>query len=577
VSPSRGARSPRAPACGRVDDEPELQTEAFSMNGDRFPTVSISLATRSVLCLMLAPILLAACGGGGGGDAGRGGTVVIAEGADLDKPNPIVSESALDNQVNAIIFMPILATRWENGQLLYQTADEHPMALARSYEFFGPDSASLRYRLRSDVRWTDGRPVTAHDAAWTIETQGREEVASPRVDYNRFIREMVVEDDSTLVIHFERQYPEIFFHTAGAVAPRHVFEGSDVAQLRSHPAVANPVANLVSNGPFRLAGWTRGQQVVLERNPDFEPLANLDRIVFRIIPEETTRIIELQTGNVDMAAVPFNYLRDVQQGGRVRIETQEKRAYEYISYNPRTVPFFADPEIRRALGLGIDKQGLIAALQMDEYATPAGGPYSPIFSQLYDPEGQAPLPFDTVEARRILTEKGFRPGPDGILVRDGRPFRFSLLTNAENRRRVDITQIVERQWRRLGIDVRIQTLEFNTVIQRITNREYEARVGGWNVGLSPDLNQLWGDPELPFNYTSYDNPEVRRLFQLAATQRTEEAAAPYWRQAASLIAADQPYTFLYYFDSPYGVSNRLRGTRVDTLSPYQNTWEWYLE
>lgn len=531
---------------------------------------------RFLACLLLLPVALGLAACGGDRPAQRGGQVVVIEGADLSKPNPLVSESSLDNSINSILYRPLLQTHWEDGVLLYQTADENPMALARSYEFFGADSASIRYRMRSDVLWSDGTPVTAHDAAWTIEVQGMQELASPRRDYNREIREVVVEDDSTLVIHFHRRYPEIFFHTAGSVAPRHLYVDSDIAQMRSHPALTDPVTGLVTNGPFRLAQWVRGQTVVLERDPNFEPQALLDRVVFRIIPEETTRMIEFQTGNADMVEVPFHFLAEVRRVPGARIETREKRFYEYISYNPRAHDFFADPEIRRALGLAIDTEGLIAALEMDEFAVAAGGPYSPIFEQLYDPRGQAPLPHDPEEARRILAAKGWQPGPDGILTRNGRPLRFNLLTNAENRRRVDISQIVERQWRSIGVEARIQTLEFNTVVERVTNRQYDARIGGWGVGLSPDLYQLWGDPELPFNYVSYDNPEVQRLFAQAVDQPTEERAAPYWRQAASLIAADQPYTWLFYYDTPYAVSERLQGPRIDTLSSYQRMWEWYI-
>ncbi|HUE97240.1 MAG TPA: ABC transporter substrate-binding protein, partial [Longimicrobiaceae bacterium] len=211
------------------------------------------------------------------------------------------------------------------------------------------------------------------------------------------------------------------------------------------------------------------------------------------------------------------------------------------------------------------------------FAAVAGGPYAPIFARLYDPEDQAPLPFDTVEARRILREKGWSAGPDGILSKDGRRLAFTLVTNAENRRRVDIGQIVQRQWARLGVVANLQTLEFNTLVQRMTSREFDARIGGWNVGLSPDLYQTWGDPDLPSNYVSYDNPEVRRLFDVAAGQPTPEAAAVYWRQAASMIVADQPYTWLFYYDTPWAVNERLRGTRIDTLSPFQEIWNWRIE
>lgn len=544
----------------------------------RYVIMNKSKPRFSFVSALLMLALAAGCGDApdSGARPSRGGQAVLAEGSDMDKPHPLVSQSSLDNSVNGMLYMSILGAAWIDGQLVYKTADEDPTALARSYEFFGPDSASIRYRLRSDVKWSDGRPVTAHDAAWTIEVQGMPEVASPRQDFNREIRGIEVEDDSTLVIHFTRRYPEIFYHTATTVAPRHVYEGSDLSQLRSHPALVDPVGNLVTNGPYRLAQWVRGQSVVLERNPDFQPQPLLDRIVFRVIPEETTRMIELQTGTVDMTQVPFQYVNQIRAAGNLRIEVQEKRSYEYIAYNPKAHEFFADPAIRRALGLAIDGDALIAGLEMEEFAVRAGGPYPPIFRQLYDPEDQAPLPYDTAQARRILSSKGWTPGPDGILTRNGVPFRFTLLTNAENRRRVDIAQVIQRQWRLLGIDARIQTLEFNTTIERTTSRDFEAYIGGWNVGLSPDLNTLWGDPDLPFNFVGYDNPEVQRLFDLALQQPTEDAAAEYWRRAASLIVADQPYTWLYYYDTPYGINNRLQGTLVNTLGQYQRPWEWYI-
>ncbi len=524
---------------------------------------------------MVGAVAVAGCGGGA--PTPMGGQVVIAEGADISKPLPLISETNLDNQVNAILYLPLLYPEWENGELFYRTAEEDSRALARSYEFFGPDSASIRYRMRSDARWSDGVPVTAHDVAWSIETQGKPETASPRQDYNREIREIVVEDDSTVVIHFNRRYAEIFFHTAGAPSPRHVYADTDPANLRSHPDLLNPAGNLVTNGGFVLSGWTRGQQVVLTRNPEYEPPVLLDRIVFRVIPEETTRMIEVQTGRVDMTSVPFAYIEEIRASGNLRVEKQEKRSYEYIAYNPSAYEFFADPEVRRALTLAIDVPALIAGLEMDEFAVPAGGPYAPIFQNLYDPVGQPVLAYDTIEARRILNDRGWRPGRDGILERNGTRLSFTVVTNAENRRRVDVSQILERQWRRIGVEARIQTLEFNTMMERATDRDFEAMIGGWNVGLSADLHQLWGSADLPFNFVGYDNSRVHELFARAVDQPTEEAAAPFWREAASRIAADQPYTWLYYYDTPYAVNNRFQGVVVNTLGQYQNADGWYVE
>jgi peptide/nickel transport system substrate-binding protein len=533
--------------------------------------------------LLASAAVLAACPGADRAerptDAQQGGTVVVTEGADMDKPMPLISESSLDNQLQALLYRPLLQSWWEDGELEYVTHDRNPMSLARSYEFFGPDSASLRYRLVSDAVWSDGAPITAHDVVWTLESQGDPRVASPRQDYNRNIREVVAEDDSTVVIHFHQRNPEMFFHSAGTVAPRHVYGEHDVSQLRSHPAVTDPTGgNLVVSGPFMIGEWIRGQRVTLVPNPRWEPTPHLDRVVFRIIPEQTTRLIELQTGNVDMIApVPFDQLPGIERQGDIRIERREGRFYDYIGYNPRAHEFFADRDIRRALGLAIDHEGVINGLQMEGFATPAGGPYSPIFRNLYDPREQAPLPFEPDEARRILAEKGWTPGPDGILRNpQGQPFRFTLTTNAGNQRRADVAQIVQQYWRRIGVDARIQIIEFNTFIERNRTRNFEAIVGGWGVGLSPDLQQIWGDPDLPFNSVSYDNAEVRRLIQEALAQPTEELAAPIWRRVAALIVADQPYTWLYYFDEPVGVRERVQGTVINTLSTYQNMWEWWV-
>lgn len=540
--------------------------------------VAATAPTRVLVAACAAAVVLAGCGDDEPRTARRsvGGQVVLIEAADLSKPLPLISETNLDNQVNDMLYRPLLVPEWINGRVEYLTTAENERALARGYEFFGPDSASIRYHLRGDVRWTDGTPVTAHDAKWTIETQGDERTASPRQDYNREIREIVAEDDTTLVIHFTRRYPEILFHTAGAIAPKHVYEGTDPANLRSHPDLLNPAGTLVTNGAFRLAAWERGQSVVLERNPDYQPRPPLDRIVFRIIPEETTRMIELQTGRADMTSVPFHYISEIRAAPGLRIEKQEKRSYEYIAYNPKAKSFFADRDVRRALSLAIDVNALLAGLQLEEFAAAAGGPYPPIFQDLYDPVGQPVLPYDTTEARRILADKGWTPGRDGILTRNGERLSFTILTNAENRRRTDVAQILEQQWKRIGVEALIQTLEFNTVIERTTNRDFEASIGGWNVGLSADLYQLWGNPSLPFNFVGYDNPRVQELFARALEQPTEALAAPLWREAASLIAADQPYTWLYYYDTPYGVANDFQGLTVNTLGQYQNAEGWYI-
>jgi peptide/nickel transport system substrate-binding protein len=532
---------------------------------------------RTLLPGLLALGLLPLLGGCDTGPTVRDDTVTILSLADISKPMPFVSETVLDGSVVSQLYRPLLAPRWEAGRLLYLTADQDVRALAKSYEFFGPDSASVRYHLRGDTRWSDGQPVTAHDAVWTMETRGNPVVASPRRDYNQFIESVVAEDDSTLVVHFTRRYPEMLPHTSGELAPRHVFEGSDPANLRNHPTLTQPEGgNLVVSGPYTIGEWRRGQRVILVPNPEFDPRPNIPRVVFQVIPEQTTRLVEFQTGNADVLELPFDMVDLVRESvPDMRIEVREGRVYDYIAYNPNAHPALADRDIRRALGMAIDREGMIRALDLEGWAQPAGGPFSPIQTLHFDPEAQRPLPYDPDGAARILDEKGWVPGTGGIRSRDGRPLRFVLSTNAGNQRRADIAQIVQDQWRRIGVDAQIQTRESNTFFDALTRRDFEASIAGWSIALFVDMTSLW-EGDSPFNYTSFDDPEVSRIMAEALAQPTEEAAAVYWREAAARIVEAQPYSWLFYMDVLVGVRDRIQGTRIDTLGDLQNLHEWWI-
>lgn len=508
-----------------------------------------------------------------------GGTAVLAEGFDLAIPSPIAAQTELDGNLSSdILYMGLLRTEWEDGRLVYRTADENPMSLAKAYEYLPPDSSAIRFHLRTDARWSDGVPITARDVQFTFQMVAEPELASPRSADVEQLDSVIVENDSTVVFRFETRYPEMLFHTGIDIIPRHVFEGRSPAEFRSHPALQNPAGNLVVSGPFMIGEWRKNQQIVLVRNPHFRPQPHLERIIIRVIPEPTTRLAELRTGAIDMAKRidPAQIPALQAQAPHVRFEYEKMRNYDYVAYNPSGYAPFGDADIRRALGLGIDVQQIIDALQMSEFAVPAGGPYPPIFADLYDPELTPPLPYEPDEARRILESKGWvDTDGDGIREKDGAPFRFTLVTNSSSQIRGDASQIIQQQWRLIGVDAQLRGIEFNTFMSNLFAHEYQAALGGWIVSLSPDITPLFAS-DGPFNITGHGSPAADSLFRLALRQRTEEAATQYWRRGAAELVEDQPYTWLYYYDTVDGVNERLKGMRVDTYGPYQNVWEWWI-
>jgi peptide/nickel transport system substrate-binding protein len=529
----------------------------------------------ALLPVILLPLFVAGCADDP--PPARGGTVTVVTSSDLGTALPLLAASTMDQDLRMILFRPLLQDWWEDGRLHHLTHAENPAALARSWEYVGADSAAIRFHLVTDARWSDGDPITAHDAAWTLEMRGHPETGSPRADYSRRIVSVEAEDDHTLLVRFDRRYAEMLFHATESVVPRHAFRGTEAGGVRSHPAVADPAAHLPVSGAFVIERWDRGREIVLTPNPHFEPAPQVDRIVFRMVPEESSRLVELQTGGTELlTGIPFRWIgRLEREMPELRFERRESRNLGYVAWNPARFEPFGDPGVRRALGLAIDHDALLAALDMDRHARAAGGPYAPVLPDLYDAGAQAALPYDPTEARRLLTAAGFAAGSDGVLRREGQPFRFTLITNAGNQRRADAAQILQQMLRQVGVDMRIRALEFNTYLQQLFEREADAVLGSWEVGLSPDLTPLWTPGML--NITGYDNPRVTALIDRALDEPTREAAAPHWREAARLIAADHPYAWLYYWDEVVAVRDRLRGTTINTLGTFQNVWEWWVE
>jgi peptide/nickel transport system substrate-binding protein len=537
----------------------------------------------------LLALALAGCGGGdreqgGAVDSGgetpvQGGTAIIAESSDMEVPMPLFWTGNVDSDLVDVMYMALLRADWQGDHLEFVTADRSPMAMASRYEFTGPDSLAIRFHLRPGLKWSDGVPITAGDVAWTYRMATDPAVGSPRRPEVELLQSVDAENDSTVLVRYRRRHPDMLFSSSFSVAPRHAYEGTAPAELQRHPTLAQPAGKMVVSGSFMIGGWQPGSQITLVPNPHFPVRPHLDRIVIRVVPDLTTRLMELQTGKVDVV----HGINAFEQVPRVRREapflrfvSEKGRFMEYLAWNPKTVPAFADRDVRYALSLAVDVDDIIRSLDMQDFVTRTGGPLAPIFGTLADPARFPPLRADPAKAREILAQKGWKDtNGDGIVEKDGQPFRFTLETSGSNPRRMDIAQLVQRQLRAVGVDVAIRPYEFNTFNARLQRKEYQAAIGSWGIQLTPDLLG-WFAPGALFNVVSLDDPETTRLMEQAASQPTSAAANPIWQSAAERIMTAYPYTWMYFYDIVSGVNPRLKGVEVDSFGFYQNPWAWWI-
>lgn len=546
-------------------------------------------AALSAVLLAGGALLLAACGGLGDApgpdEPVRGGTVAVGVTADASTVLPPLARTSLDQELGGLLFPGLNRVTWSDGAPSYVGGDS--VALAEAWRF-GPDSTSLVYRLVDDRRWSDGEAVTADDVVFTYRLLADEAAALPLSYVTAELDSVVARGDTAVAFHFARRYPRMLFDTGVGILPEHVYgdlppeEFSRVAGAAAGAAEADTEdadrarrASVVS-GPFRLAEWRRTDRIVLVRNPEAPAPARLDTLVFRVLPEEGTRLAELRTGGLDMARVEaFDAAAELRERPDVEIQAMPDRAYDYIAWNPTGHPAFGDVRVRRALSLALDREEMLAALEMTPFAEPARGPYGPLFPELAAalPDG-AP---DRERARRLLDEAGWRvPSSGSVRELEGERLAFELLVPAGSDRRTTAAVMIQDRLADVGVEARIRTREFNALFEDVRGGDYEAALLGWQVGLDPDISPFWYDPASPLNVVGFDSPRVRALMDSALAAPTAEAAAPHWRRAGREVASAHPYAFLWYFDLLWAVSSRVRGVDVGVTGFADDAAGWWV-
>ncbi|MDX1623090.1 MAG: peptide-binding protein [Gemmatimonadota bacterium] len=528
---------------------------------------------RTVCRSLVAGVVLLSLACGGQERAGEtpereltpvdGGRAVVSRISDFDAFNEFVSTDYDTSQVlRQMLFMPLVKL---DAEMNFEPHLADSIALSE-------DGLSITFRLREGVRWHDGEPVTADDVVWSYRTYTNPDLAYANIQYFQFIDRVEALDERTVRFHFTEVHaePRMDF-IEWSPMPKHLLEDVPIAEMKNAAFNREPVGN----GPFRFVSWTANQQAVFEANEEFVlGRPHLDRVVFRIIPEQTTELTELLTGNIDMMrGVPPAEAERVKQAENARLLSYPSRSYTFLAWNTEH-PLFEDPKVRRALTMGIDRRQVVDAL-LYGYGRLAIADVMP-FQWMFHEELE-PWPHDPDRARTMLEEAGWSDTDgDGVLDKEGRPFRFILETNQGNDLREDILVIVQNDLEEIGVDVQPRLVEWNTLIDRLKQRDFEAAVSGWSVDFKFDPSEVMACDAGVYNYPSYCNRMADSLMQQALKTVDRSEALPLWKEYQEIVHEEQPYTFLYYLEERLGVSRRLKGVEADARGHLVTIDEWWI-
>ncbi len=399
----------------------------------------------------------------------------------------------------------------------------------------------VTFRLHEDVRWHDGAPFTSRDVKFTYNAIMDDRVASPRRPDYELVLSVDTPDGQTVRVVYRRPFSPALESWMMSVLPAHLL--ADIAPDQ-WPLTFNRAP--VGTGPFKFAEWKTNQFVRVARNDDyFKGRPHLDGIVFRSLPDPLTLRLAFETRQVDFWSVDPWAVGSFREDTRFTLFTSPSNSYNYVGWNLRR-PMFQDLRVRQALAHAVNIDQMIRYV-LYGYGTQSTGIFTPEM-WFFNPDVQ-PLAYDPEKAKQLLEAAGWVPGPDGVRVKDGKRFAFTLITNNGNVIRSDIATLVQENLRAVGIEVTVEMYEWAVFLKRFVNQgEFDAVVLGWALGQGFDQFQIWHstqtEPER-LNMVGYQSKEADRLLESIREEFDREEIIRQCGELQQLIYNDQPYLFLF--------------------------------
>jgi peptide/nickel transport system substrate-binding protein len=485
---------------------------------------------------------------------------------------------------------------WKLGCLLcvkvpsIEDGDAVPVDLAN-----GKKGVDITFTIRPDAFWGDGVPVTTRDVLFTYAVGRDPASAVMNAELYRRISGITVNDDKTFTLHVDKLTFDYAAINDFVLLPAHLEESAfgEPTQYRLRTRYdTEPTNPGLYNGPYRISEVAPGSHILLEPNRYWRgPKPEFERVTIRAIENTAALEANLLSGTIDMVAGELGFpveeaaAFEKRHPGAYRILYKPSLVYEHIDCN-LAVPALADRQVRQALILGLDREAISRQLfagqeqVADSFLSPLDPGYAnDIPRYRYDPE----------RAAALLETAGWMAQPKGPrLDSKGNRLTLELMTTAGNRSRELVEQVVQSQWRRIGVEVRIRNEPARVLFgETLRNRRFELAMYAWISSPENVPRSILHSSEIPNpanafagqNLTGFDNPEMDRLIDALEIELDRGKRRQLWAEAQRLYATELPSLPLYFRSSVFVLPRWLSGVRP-TGNQYPTTlWitDWTTE
>lgn len=445
----------------------------------------------------------------------------------------------------------------------------------------GEDNLTYTFTLHEDAYWSDGRPITAADVAFTLQVichpdytgwlflplryilgaEGyKQEHRSPLAEGE--LPGVQIIDEKTLQIRLKEPYAPFISMLTFAPLPAHLLEDVPVAELEAHP-YSQELS--VSAGPYLLVDWQRAEYSHVRANPHyFLGKPAIENIYYRFIPNQEAQLIELLAGKLDLipTAVKLEDIKTLEQNPDITVHTNPRLVYDYLVINSQKKDSaLAKKEVRQVLAMLIDREEIVNNILLG-YGEPLYGPLLPLHFAYQQKDNNYKV--DLAAARRLLVEAG------------GTDLKLTLIYNVGNTVRENVALMLKEKAAAIGLEIEIKLLEWEAFLAALNNGDYDLAILGRGVEADPDLSFHWHS-QSPGNSLAYHNKQVDQLLTQAVTTSERSKRAKLYREAEELIIADIPAVWLYARQAVHAATARLKNFTPHPEAIFFNVHEWTLD
>jgi peptide/nickel transport system substrate-binding protein len=450
----------------------------------------------------------------------------------------------------------------------------------------GKKGIDITYTIRPEAKWGDGVPVTTADVLFTYQVGRHPESAVGNAELYRRITSIAVKDDKNFTLHLDKLTFDYAAINDFVLLPAHIERAAfeDPAQYRVRTRYnTEPTNPGLYDGPYRVSEVVAGSHILLEPNPHWAgPPGHFKRITVRAIENTAALEANLLSGTIDMVAGELGLSLDEalafekRHGEAFRMVYHPGLVYEHIDLNLDR-PALGDLRVREALILGLDREAITKSLfagrqkVADSFVNPFDAGYNAETPRYH---------YDPVRAATLLDASGWQAQPDGIRHNaTGQTLSLELMTTAGNRTRELVEQVLQSQWRKIGVDVRIKNEPARVLFgETVPHRRFDMAMYAWISAPEDVPRSMLHSSEVPDasngfagqNASGFKNPEMDRLIDALEIELDPEKRKTLWAEIQSVYATKLPSLPLYFRSDSFILPKWLKGVRP-TGNQYPST------